>query len=114
MKDEAQEMQGIRLVGLDLQNLPVDRLRFLQTTRLVVLKGNIDRFRNCRHEEPALDQPTFLQIVPVDLDVGRASRLKTGEKALDVPADEVRLQVHRIAGLLDPEQGNVPLGKDHR
>ena len=39
MGDHAEEVEGIRMIGLGLQNLPIDGFRFLKAAGLVVLES---------------------------------------------------------------------------
>ena len=45
MSDQSEQMQGIRMPGIDLQDLPVELFGLLEIARLVVLKGQSERLR---------------------------------------------------------------------
>ena len=49
MSDHAEEVKGVRMVGLILQNLPIEGFRLLQAAGPVVLEGEIQGFRDGRH-----------------------------------------------------------------
>ena len=54
IRNHAQEVKRSRMVGLDLQNLPVERLRLRQAAGPVVLEGEIQGFGDCRHRHSRL------------------------------------------------------------
>ena len=41
MGDHTKQMQGDRLIGIDLQHLLIDALRFRQAARIMVLNGKV-------------------------------------------------------------------------
>jgi hypothetical protein len=49
MRDDAEQMEGVRVVRLGLKNLPVERFRLRQAAGLVMLKGKIEGFRKRGH-----------------------------------------------------------------
>ena len=48
--NQAEQVEGVGLVGLGGENLPVDLLGGLQATALVVLQGNRQCFADCCHD----------------------------------------------------------------
>jgi hypothetical protein len=46
-------VKRVGVVGVLLQNLPIEDLRLLQAAGLMVLEGKVDGVWNCRHEYPA-------------------------------------------------------------